>query len=101
MRIARRIAGSCLLLLVATLCCADASIDVADAAMKRHAAALRGLLQQNADVNVPQSDGSTALHWAGHFDDVNMVQLLIGAGANVKVSNRLGVTPLSLACQNG
>jgi ankyrin repeat protein len=69
--------------------------------MKRNAAALRALLQQKADVNAPQSDGSTALHWAVHFDDVAMVEMLIGAGANVKAANRLGVTPLSLACQNG
>ena len=44
---------------------------------------------------------ATALHWAVHFDDVNMVQMLIGAGANVKATNRFGVTPLALACQNG
>jgi len=101
MRIARRIAGSCLVVLVAALYAAAASSDVADAAMKRDAAAVRGLLQQKADVNAPQADGSTALHWAVHFDDVNMVQMLIGAGANVKATNRFGVTPLALACQNG
>src|SRR5204862_716597 len=101
MRLARWIAGSCLVILAAALYTAAASSDVADAAMKRDASAVRGLLQQKADVNAAQSDGSTALHWAVHFDDVNMVQMLISAGANVKAANRFRVTPLSLACENG
>jgi len=101
MRIALRIGGPCVVVLAAVLCAAAAPSDVADAAMKRDVSAMRTLLQQKADVNMPQPDGSTALHWATHFDDVSMVQILIGAGANVKAANRFGVTPLSLACQNG
>src|SRR5262245_39626725 len=101
MRIALRIAGSCLVILVAALYSSAASTEVADAAMKRDSPRLLALLQQKADVNAPQSDGSTALHWAVHFDDAEMVQLLIGRGANVKAANRFAVTPLSLACQNG
>jgi len=38
--------------------------DVADAAMKGDKAAVRTLIQQKADVNAPQPDGATALHWA-------------------------------------
>ena len=37
---------------------------VADAAMRGDVAAVRTLLQQGADVNAPQGDGMTALHWA-------------------------------------
>ena len=44
--------------------------DVADAAMKGDKAALRALLQQKADVNAPQVDGATALHWAVYRDDI-------------------------------
>ena len=104
MRVARLLSlvgGCCFVALSVAQIAGAAGSDVADAAMKRNAAALRSLLQQKADVNVPQSDGATALHWAVHFDDVEMVQLLLGAGANVKATNRLGVTPLSLACVNG
>ena len=93
MRIALRIGGPCVVVLAAVLCAAAAPSDVADAAMKRDVSAMRTLLQQKADVNMPQPDGSTALHWATHFDDVSMVQILIGAGANVKAANRFGVTP--------
>jgi len=43
----------------------------------------------------------TALHWAAHLDNLEIAQLLVKNGANVKVENRYGVTPLSLACANG
>ncbi|HUK36084.1 MAG TPA: ankyrin repeat domain-containing protein, partial [Vicinamibacterales bacterium] len=36
---------------------------VADAAMRGDTAAVRALLQKKADVNAPQVDGATALHW--------------------------------------
>src|SRR5580693_2875766 len=59
------------------------------------------LLTQHADVNAPEPDGTTALHWAVREDDREMVDRLIKAGANVKAANRYGVTPLYLACVNG
>ncbi|MBI3471384.1 MAG: ankyrin repeat domain-containing protein, partial [Candidatus Solibacter usitatus] len=49
----------------------------------------------------PQADGTTALHWAAHQEDLETAELLVRAGANVKAANRYGVTPLSLACTNG
>jgi uncharacterized protein len=75
--------------------------DVADAAMRRDKAALRALLQRKADVNVPQVDGATAIHWAVYNDDLETVDLLIQAGANVKVANRDGITPLAMASLYG
>jgi len=78
-----------------------AASDVADAAMNGNRSAIRSLLRQKADVSAPQADGATALHWAVRQDDLETVDLLIGAGANVKAANRLGVTPMSLACING
>lgn len=74
---------------------------VADAAEKMDRAAIRTLLRQHANVNAPQVDGMTALHWATYQDDVETADLLIRAGANAKAANRYGVTPLSLACTNG
>jgi ankyrin repeat protein len=38
--------------------------DLADAVMKGDRARIRTLLDQRADVNAAQADGSTALHWA-------------------------------------
>jgi ankyrin repeat protein len=64
-------------------------------------AAVQTLLQQRVDVNAPESDGTTALHWAVRNDDLELVDRLVRAGANVKAANRYGVTPLYLACVNG
>src|SRR5207249_1731089 len=75
--------------------------DVADAAMKRDRAALRALIQQKADVNAPQVDGATAMHWAVYNDDVESADLLIKAGAKADTENREGITPLHLASQYG
>ena len=61
----------------------------------------RKLIRLHANVNTPDVDGTSALHWAAQLNDPEMASLLIQAGANVKAANRYGVTPLSLACTNG
>ncbi len=78
-----------------------AGSDVADAVMNGDLAALRALIQKKADVNAPQADGATALHWAAYRDDRQAVELLIAAGANVRAANREGVTPLAMASLYG
>jgi len=80
---------------------AAAKSDVADAVMKGDTAALRTLLQTKADVNAPQIDGATALHWAVYRDDLTAADLLIAAGANVAAANREGFTPLALGSLYG
>jgi ankyrin repeat protein len=80
---------------------AAARSPLGDAAEKSDRAAIRTLLKQWADVNAPQADGMTALHWAAYLDDLETAKLVVSANANVTVTNRYGVTPLSLACQNG
>ena len=69
--------------------------------MKGDKTAVRALLQQKANVNTPQVDGTTALHWAVQTADLETADLLIRAGANVSVANRAGATPLLLASVNG
>ena len=71
--------------------------DVADAAMRGDKAAVQKLIASKADVNAPQNDGATALHWAVYRNDREMVGLLVRAGANPKAANREGSTPLWLA----
>jgi ankyrin repeat protein len=72
-----------------------------DAAKRGDGSAVRALLQQKVDVNAVQPDGTTALHWAVHRDDMDLTALLIRSGAKVESANELGVTPLALACSNG
>jgi ankyrin repeat protein len=73
----------------------------ADAAMRGDREAVRSALARKADVNAAQIDGSTALHWAVERDDVEIVDLLIRAGARVTARTREGVAPLQLAATNG
>jgi ankyrin repeat protein len=96
-----RVLGS---LLVAALFAARAGAatsEVADAAMKGNRDAVRAALARKADVNAPQVDGTTALHWAVRADDGEMADLLIRAGARASVANREGMTPMQLAAANG
>lgn len=79
-----------------------ATAPVADAAMKGDREAVRALLKQGADVNQPQGDGMTALHWAATGGQAELVETLLYAGANVRATTRLGsYTPLHLASQAG
>ena len=79
---------------------AAADLRLVDAVKSRNAEAVQALLKQRVDVNAPQGDGATALHWAVHFDDLRIADLLIRAGARVNAANDTGVTPLFLACTN-
>jgi ankyrin repeat protein len=97
----RRVFGCCLLVLATASGAAAAGSEVADAAMKQNREAVRSLIQRKANVNTPQVDGTTALHWAVRADDMEMTDVLIRAGARVTASNRQGVTPLQLAALNG
>jgi ankyrin repeat protein len=80
---------------------AEPAAPLADAAERGDERALRRLLDGGADVDLPQSDGMTALHWAVERGDVNAVRRLIDAGADAKRANEFGVTPLATACIGG
>jgi len=74
---------------------------LAQAARMQNDKEVHALLKQGVDVNAPEPDGATALHWAAHWDDLNAAQSLIDAGAKVNTRNDLGITPLLVACANG
>jgi ankyrin repeat protein len=75
---------------------------LSEAAMEGDRDAVRTLIQQKADIDGAQGDGTTALHWAAFKDDMEMVKMLLAAGANVRATTREGaITPLFMACTNG
>jgi len=78
-----------------------ATSEVADAAMRGDINAVRALIAKKADVNAPQGDGATALHWAIFRGQKDTLDVLLKAGANPKAANRAGSTPLWLASING
>jgi ankyrin repeat protein len=88
-------------LALASLSAAPVKSEIADAAMRGDVAAVRTLLAKKVNVNAPQNDGSTALHWAVQRGNAELINLLVRAGANVKAATREGVTPLWLASVNG
>ncbi len=75
---------------------------IVEAAQSGNRDALRAALKDGADVNAAQGDGMTPLHWAAVRNDVEMADLLMYAGANVKATTRIGgYTPLLVAAKTG
>ena len=90
------------LLMAAALLSAANDTRLSDAAMQGDRDTVRSLIAQKADVNGPQGDGTTALHWAAYKDDVEMARMLLASGASVKAATRIGaITPLFMAAKNG
>ena len=69
-----------------------------DAVKRQDRPAIVALLKERIDVNAPQTDGTTALHWAAYRDDAATVEALLRAGAKPNAVTDAGVTPLWLAC---
>ena len=76
---------------------------IALAARQKDDAKVRALLdaKPRPDVNVRTADGTSALHWAVYHNDLDLVNRLIAAGANVNARNDYGATPLSEAAVVG
>src|SRR5687767_6646592 len=74
---------------------------LADAVQRGDASTIQALLKKKVDVNAPQANGATALHWAAYRSDAEATAALIRARANINVQNNYGVTPLALAAQQG
>lgn len=95
------VVAALLVLLVATAATPPDS-PVADAAMRGDLDEVRELLRSGADVNAPQNDGLTALHWAADNGDAALAGVLIYAGANVAPLTRNDAyTPMHMAARGG
>lgn len=103
MLVLRQSVGGFVFCLLAGCCLVLNGADpvLANAVEKQDKNLIKRLLAQKVDVNVPQADGMTALHWAVYLDDLQTTEVIIGAGAKIDCQNAYGVTPLSLACLNG
>jgi ankyrin repeat protein len=97
-----RVAACLALFLATTAFVAGAGkSEIADAAQKGDRAAVQKLILQKVDVNAPQVDGATALHWAVYRQDAELADMLIRAGANVKAVNRTNTSPIEMAALYG
>jgi ankyrin repeat protein len=70
-----------------------------DAVRAQQRDAVIALIGQHADPNDAMADHTTALTWAVHNDDADLVQRLIKAGANVSTANDYGATPMTEAAE--
>lgn len=80
---------------------ATAQTALLDAVRQGDAASVRKLALTRSDIDRPEPDGTTPLHWAARRNDLVSVEALLAAGADVRRPNRYGVTPLGIACGNG
>jgi ankyrin repeat protein len=78
-----------------------ASPPIVDAVKLHDLRQVQALISKGANVNAPEVDGATALHWAVDNDDRPMVDLLLRNKANANATNRYGVSPLMLAVTHG
>jgi ankyrin repeat protein len=101
----RRVGTSCLAaalsLGIAVQAQTPPNARLAVAMKNQDATAVMSLLKQRADVNAADVDGTTALHWAAHWNDLATVKALLTAGAKANVASRYGVTPLHEAASIG
>ena len=88
---------------VAALGAAGGNVPIVEAAKSGDAAAVAALVKQSADVNAAQVDGTTALHWAAHRDDLAVAAALIRAGARYQdiSSTAAGRRARSIAAARG
>jgi uncharacterized protein len=100
---ARSIGGFSLAILLSSASWAAVAPDrrLVEAAKDGDRGAVTSLIAKHVNVNTPEADGTTAIAWAAHADDLVMADQLIRAGADVKAANRYGITPMYLACMNG
>ncbi len=76
-------------------------VPLIDAVREGDVERVRALLLQQVDPNTPDVDGSTALHWAAHRDDLVAAESLLRAGARAEAGNRYGATPVLVAATSG
>jgi len=92
-----RLAGLVLLCFVGAAHAASLP-DVVEAGSR--AAALE-LIAAGGDVNERSADGTTALHWAAHHGDLELVAELLERGADPTRANDYGATAISVAAVEG
>lgn len=98
----RGVAGLVAVFCVATVPLAAAgNTNLIEAVKAGQLDTVRDLAKEHTNVDATEVDGTTALHWAVHLDNLAAADLLIRSGAKVQAANRYGATPLWLACING
>ncbi len=80
---------------------AEAQSPLANLIQSGNRASALELIENGADVNASQGDGTTPLHWAVYKVDRELVAELLERGAEVDVMNKYGSSPLAEAVKLG
>ena len=80
---------------------ATADLPLIEAVRTGDVEGVRTLLAEQVDPDTADAEGSVALLWAAHRDDLMVAELLLRAGARADSANRFGATPLLVAATNG
>jgi ankyrin repeat protein len=80
---------------------AQAQSPLANSIQNGERAAALAAIEDGADVNATQGDGTTPLHWAVYKVDRELVAELIEHGAKADVTNKYGSSPLAEAVKLG
>jgi uncharacterized protein len=62
-----------------------------------HAAVAKTLIKHGADLHIPDNWGLTALHMAANKGALQVLKLLLAAGANPNLKNKDAKTPLDIS----
>lgn len=75
----------------------------AEAVVERISSTVQALLNAGARVDVQDSEGRTAVHWAAFVTQpgCSILRLLLERGANIAIPDRSGRTPLHVAAARG
>lgn len=68
---------------------------------QKHFDEAMALVDAGVDVNVPSADGSTALHWASYYGNLDLARRLVRAEADPNTRNDYGSSPLGEAAAKG
>ena len=77
------------------------AISIIEAANKGNIEVVKLLLKENADVNIQDKNGVTALMLASLNGHTHVVELLLKENADVNIKNKQGMTALNLASLKG
>jgi ankyrin repeat protein len=81
-------------------CHSTTKIPLINAVKTKCISIMQHLISSNADINVQDINGDSALHHAVKTEKIDVVKLLLEAGANVNAVNALGQSPIHLAIQH-
>src|SRR5207245_8836678 len=88
-------AFSLTLLAVVGAAAAHEDLRLVDAAKGQNVQQVRALLNGHPDVNVRSEDGSTALLWAAHWNDLPTAALVVRVGAVAGAADEFRLARLS------